>query len=215
MDVPSALKPVIHNANPDAGINHAISQRLLGAGCSVMFADVRLRPEAQATVDKHPHPSADASKPSAVFKKTDVSDWPQLTSLWESALATFGRVDVVVNGAGIYEPPSTSFWNPPGISPVAEDPVDAKVGQYKIFAVNTIAPIRLAQMATDYWLENRDVQGNMLWVASMGGYGHGIQSPLYFASKAAVVSMVKSLGPLRQVAGIRNSALCPGAVFVS
>lgn len=38
--------------------------------------------------------------------------------------------------------------------------------------------------------------------------------PLYAASKAAIVSMVKSLGPLKETTGIRNAAICPGAVRV-
>lgn len=49
----------------------------------------------------------------------------------------------------------------------------------------------------------------------MGGYVHSMQTPLYFASKAAIVSMVKSLGGLKNLFGIRNAAVCPGAVGVS
>lgn len=81
--------------------------------------------------------------------------------------------------------------------------------------MNTIAPIRLAQIAIDYWLQNRDIQGNLLWIASLGGYVHSMHTPLYFASKAAIVSMVKSLGGLKKEFGIRNAAVCPGAVYVS
>lgn len=121
----------------------------------------------------------------------------------------------MVNCAGVYEPPTSSFWNPPGISPLAEDPEDAEVGQYKTFSINTIGPIRLAQIAVDYWQQHPEVQGNLLFVASMGGYLHSMQTPLYFASKAALVSMVKSLAGLKTALGIRNAAICPGAVFVS
>ncbi|KAJ4123078.1 hypothetical protein NW768_010071 [Fusarium equiseti] len=195
------------------GIGHAIVKMLLESGCSVIVADLRLRPEAEATLSQYPHPSADPSKPSAIFCPTDISDWAQISSLWKTALEAFARVDIVVSCAGIYEPPSSSFWNPPGISPLAEDPEDAKIGQYKSFAVNTIGPIRLSQIAIDYWQQNPDVQGNLLFVASMGGYMHSMQTPLYFASKAALVSMVKSLGGLKVALGIRNAAVCPGAVF--
>jgi NAD(P)-dependent dehydrogenase (short-subunit alcohol dehydrogenase family) len=187
---------------------------LLDAGASVMMADLHLRPESEATLAKYSHPPKDPESASAVFYKMDLSDWSQISSLWENALKTFGRVDIVVNGAGIYEPPSSTFWNPPGVSLLAEDQVDASVGQYKTFGVNTIGPIRLAQIAVDYWLDNRDVQGNLLWFASLGGYVHSLQTPLYFASKAAIISVVKSLAGLRKQLGIRNSAVCPGAVYV-
>lgn len=43
---------------------------------------------------------------------------------------------------------------------------------------------------------------------------HMFTEPFYSASKAAVVSTVRCLGPLRRIAGIRNAALCPGAVRV-
>ncbi len=178
-----------------------------------MIADLRLRPEAEETIKKYPHPP-EAGKPSAVFHQTDVADWSQLNSLWEATLKAFGRIDIVVNGAGVFEPPSSAFWNPPGVSPLSKDPADAQVGAYKIFGANTLGPIRLAQIAIDYWLQNRDVKGNLLWMASMGAYVHSIQTPLYFASKAAVVSVVKSLQGLKQLVGIRNSVVCPGPTRV-
>ncbi|KAF6808569.1 nad-dependent 15-hydroxyprostaglandin dehydrogenase, partial [Colletotrichum plurivorum] len=128
----------------------------------------------------------------AIFHRTDLVDWSQINSLWETAIATFPQVDIVCNDAGLYEPPASCFWSPPGVSPLAEDPADAKVGQYKTFS-------------------NRSIQGNLIWVASLGGYVHSIHTPMYFASKAAIVSMVKSLGRLRKEVGFRNAAVCPGA----
>ncbi|RYP06609.1 hypothetical protein DL764_003061 [Monosporascus ibericus] len=196
-----------------SGICHALTKLLLEAGCSVMIADLRLRPEAENTVNAYSHPPAELGRPSAVFHGTDVSDWTNLTSLWEAALQTFGRIDIVVNGAGIFEPPSSAFWHPPGISRFSGDPADATVGQYKTFAVNTVGPIRLAQIALDYWMENRHVEGNLMWISSMTGYTHMMMTPLYYASKAAVVNFAKCLGSLRKILGIRNSCVCPGAVF--
>ncbi|TDZ28986.1 1-deoxy-11-beta-hydroxypentalenate dehydrogenase [Colletotrichum spinosum] len=197
-----------------SGINHVFTKSLLEAGCSVLLADVKLRPEAEETVHKwSKEKSGENGGSYAMFHPTDLTDWSQISSLWDTALQTFPQVDIVCNGAGLYEPPASSFWNPPGVSPLAEDPADAKVGQYKTFSVNTIAPIRLAQIAIDYWLQNRAIQGNLLWIASLGGYVHSTHTPMYFASKAAIVSMVKSLGGLRKEVGIRNAAVCPGAVY--
>lgn len=180
------------------------------------MADLKLRPEAEETLKKFQHPPAEAGAASAIFHQTDVCDWSQINSLWETALKTYGKVNILVNSAGLYEPPFSGFWNPPGISPLAEDPHDAQIGMYKTYAVNTIAPIRLAQIAIEYWLrpENRHLEGNILWIASMAGYIHGLLTPFYYSSKAAVVSMCKSLGSLKSIAGIRNAAICPGVVDV-
>lgn len=179
----------------------------------MILADLKLRPEAEEVLSQYTNKAA--GKPSAVFHKVDLADWAQINSLWKAALQAFPQIDIVCNGAGIYEPPETSFWNPPGISPLAQDREDANPGQYKSFAVNTAAPIRMAQIAIDYWLQNRHIQGNLLWVASLGGYVHNIQAPIYFATKAAIVSFVKSLAVLKKQLGIRNAAVCPGTVHVS
>ncbi|KAK2613416.1 hypothetical protein N8I77_000333 [Diaporthe amygdali] len=193
-----------------SGINLAFAEQLLEKGCYVILADLKLRPEAEEVLSQYTNKAA--GKPSAVFHKVDLADWAQISSLWNTALQTFPQIDIVCNGAGIYEPPETSFWNPPGISPLAQDREDANPGQYKSFAVNTAAPIRMAQIAIDYWLQNRHIQGNLLWVASLGGYVHNIQAPIYFATKAAIVSFVKSLSVLKKQLGIRNAAVCPGTV---
>lgn len=135
-----------------SGINLATTELLLAAGTSVVLADLRLRPEAEELVAKYPHdPSSTPSTASAVFHKTDVADWAQLQSLFTFAVETYGKVDIVVNGAGLFEPPSSSFWLSPGISKLAVDKADCNPGVYQTFAVNTMAPIRLAQIAVDYW----------------------------------------------------------------
>ncbi|KAH8890438.1 NAD(P)-binding protein [Thozetella sp. PMI_491] len=174
-----------------------------------MIADLGLRPESEETLKKYPHP-AEAGKPSALFHKTDVVDWSQLSAVFEATLKAFGRVDIVVNGAGIFEAPWTSFWNPPGVSPLAKDAADAQIGSYNIFNINAIAPIRLSQIAIDYWLQNRDIQGSFMSLSSMGAYIHSIQTPFYFASKSALVSVHKSLQALKKLVGIRNAVICPG-----
>lgn len=191
-----------------AGIGLVLTKKLLGAGCSVMVADLRLRPEAEEAYGQYPHPAAEKGV-SVVFHKTDMRAWAEIGAMFEACLAAFGQVDIVVNGAGIFEPPSSSFWRPPG-SALAGDAVDGN--QYAIFDINTVGPIRLAQTALEYWLRNRHVQGNLLWVVSMAGYLHFMLTPLYCASKAAVLSMCRSLGPLKATLGIRNSAVCPGSV---
>ncbi|EXL69936.1 hypothetical protein FOPG_14175 [Fusarium oxysporum f. sp. conglutinans race 2 54008] len=91
-----------------------------------------------------------------------------------------------------------------------QDPDNAYVGQYKTYTINTVGPIRLTQTALDYWQQHAEVQGNLLLVANMGGYMHSMQTPLYFASIAALVSMVKSLSGLERALGFRNAAICPG-----
>ncbi|KAJ3459122.1 hypothetical protein MRS44_015195 [Fusarium solani] len=175
-----------------SGICLAFTKKLLEGGCSVVMADVKLRPEAQEVLDQWS--TVEEGKPIAHFQQTDISDWAQISSLHLRA-------------------PLQHLLERPRHLPLAEDKVDCNPGVYKTFAVNTMGPIRLAQIAIDYWLENRNIEGNLLWMASLGGYVHSLQTPLYFASKAAIVSFVKSLATLKKRVGIRNAAICPGAVY--
>ncbi|KAJ0320983.1 hypothetical protein Brms1b_002937 [Colletotrichum noveboracense] len=122
--------------------------------------------------------------------------WPSTKSRAETTLALFGRVDIVAAVAGIYEPPESNFWYPPGVSAESGDPADAAVGQYRIIAVNQVAPIRLAQMATDYWTQNKDVQGNFVAVASVGGYVHSFETRRRCTCRARLGSSALSSTPI-------------------
>ncbi|KAH7134415.1 hypothetical protein EDB81DRAFT_949731 [Dactylonectria macrodidyma] len=194
-----------------SGINHSFAEQLLNAGCSVIFADIALRPEAEATVAKFPHPPTDGA-PSAVFRHVDQSNWSHISTTWAFALEIFGRVDLLCPGAGIWEPPNSNFWNPPGISALSEDNPEAAIGVYKIFAVNAMGPIRFAQIALDYWMQNK-IAGNLLFVSSLSAYLPTIGTPLYNSTKGALTSFTLSLGQMKARLGIRVATICPATTF--
>ncbi|KAJ3953430.1 hypothetical protein N0V92_010104 [Colletotrichum tropicale] len=189
-----------------SGINLAFAEQLLTAGCSVIFADIALRPEAEELIAKYPHPSKDES-PSAVYHKMDQSNWAQISETWEFALKTFGRVDLLCPGAGI-----CAFWNLPGVSPLAKDDPNAAPGVYNIFAVNAMGPIRFAQIAIDYWLQNK-IAGNLIFVSSLSAYLPTIGTPLYNATKGALNSFTLSLAQMKARLGIRVASMCPATTF--
>ncbi|CBX96040.1 hypothetical protein LEMA_P031920.1 [Plenodomus lingam JN3] len=95
-----------------SGINLSFATLLLSHGCNVLLADLHLRPEAQTLVSQYRNPHA---RPRALFQHTDVTHWPDLTALFTTAAAEFGRLDIVCPGAGIYDPESSNFWHPPGV----------------------------------------------------------------------------------------------------
>jgi NAD(P)-dependent dehydrogenase (short-subunit alcohol dehydrogenase family) len=82
------------------GINLAFAELLLGNGCNVVIADLGLRPEAQAIVNKFNGRSGTAR---AIFQKTDVTDWVQLEELFKVTEREFTEIDIVCPGAGVYE----------------------------------------------------------------------------------------------------------------
>lgn len=88
-----------------SGINLSFANLLLSRGCNVLFADLKLRKEAEDVVKEHMAPK-NAKLGKAAFQETDVSEWKHLERMFKVAESIFGRIDIVVPGAGIYEPVS-------------------------------------------------------------------------------------------------------------
>ena len=71
------------------GINYCFAKLLLEKNCNVVIADLALRPEAQKLVDEY------TSQPRAVFVKTNVVMWDELTNMFDVAEKEFGGADIV------------------------------------------------------------------------------------------------------------------------
>ncbi|KAI0439652.1 short chain dehydrogenase [Xylaria telfairii] len=197
-----------------SGINLAFSKLLLQHGCSVVIGDIALRPEAKELVSQYSHKGGSPG-PSAIFHQTDVTSWPQLSSLFEKCLSSFGRVDIIVPGAGVFEPYFSAFWSPPKTATNPDSPsidfANGEPGSYKCLEINLTHPIRLSQLGIGYWTKNK-LPGTLVHVSSMAGHTAGVAAPLYFASKHGLHGFVRSLGMLRDTVGIRVSAVAPGVV---
>lgn len=181
---------------------------MLEHGANVVFADLALRPEAEAVVKKY------QSKPKAVFQKTDVTVWDQLDAMFKAALDNFGQIDIVCPGAGVFEPPFSNFWIPPGTQG-SKDTVDGS--RYMALDINITHPIRVSQMAISYFLNasppsSADNPKSIIHIASIAGESAALPFPLYFAAKHAVKAFVKSLADLQDLHGIRVAAVLPGIV---
>lgn len=193
---------------------------LIGKGCSVVIADINLIPEAEALLAEYPHEdgtATESSKPSVLFHKTDVTSWPQLTSLWAKAIEVHRKVDIVVPGAGIFEPMWSNFWKAPKTETnpdtPSQDSADAELGHYAMIDVNLVAPIRLSQMAIGHWTTNKQ-KGCLVLVGSIAGYLGTPIRPLYHTTKHGIHGFVSSMAALRDALGIRVSAVAPGAAKV-
>lgn len=180
----------------------------------MLFADLSLRPEAQNLVDEHS--SKNEGKPRAVFLKTDVVDWTQLSTMFEVADREFGDIDLVCPGAGVFEPHWSNFWHPPGSTKSKDDP---NGGSYATLDINITHPIRVTQLAISYFLS--PTHGNkagpshpkrIVHISSVAGQGAALISPLYFASKHAISAFVRSLGSMEETNAIRVNAVAPGII---
>jgi len=195
-----------------SGINYCFASLLLSKGCSVLIADLGLRPEAQKLVDEH-----SSGSPRAVFQKTDVTDWLQLQKAFDVCIEEFGGIDIVGPGAGVFEPPFSNFWYPPG-SKESKDAVDAN--SYKTLEINLTHPIRATQLAISHFLNPRDPSDKastsnpkrVVLTSSIAGQVVGLPTPLYYVSKHGISALTGSLAGLDDSFGIRVNAVAPGVV---
>jgi 3-oxoacyl-[acyl-carrier protein] reductase len=172
------------------GIGRSIALALARNGARVSLAartegDLRtLRSEIEALGGK------------AASFPTDISREPDVVHVVRSTVERFGRLDIVVNNAGL------------GIfGPLAEM---ATAEWDQIMAVNARGPFLLCREAIPYLKrQQRSVIINIASVVGIRGYAN---QAAYSASKHALMGMSKSLAKEVQMDGIRVHALCPGGV---
>jgi 3-oxoacyl-[acyl-carrier protein] reductase len=89
-------KVVVITAAAGTGIGGAAARRCLEEGARVMISDSHERRLAQTQQDlEHSHPGRVTAQP------CDVTDEAQVTALIEAAVGRFGRIDVMINNAGL------------------------------------------------------------------------------------------------------------------
>lgn len=203
-----------------SGINLAFVRLLHNVGCKILIADIGLHAEAQKWLDSLDNDVDENEKDKSsrrngdntakpVFQRTDVTDWGQLERAFEVCRDTFGDVpDIVVPGAGIYEPNSNTFW----------DDVDTD-SRYKVLDVNLVHPIKASRLAIRYMVEagkagkagkKGGVGGAIVHTSSIAAQRSSIVTPLYQASKHGISSFVRGMAPLQELAGIRVVGVAPG-----
>jgi meso-butanediol dehydrogenase/(S,S)-butanediol dehydrogenase/diacetyl reductase len=132
----------------------------------------------------------------AIAVPTDVTKRADLASMVERARGELGRIDVLVNNAGIYRAAATLD--------VTEEHWDAVLdinARAVFFASQAVLPTMIAQK-----------RGNIVSLASMAAKVGSRANLPYNASKAAVVSITKSLALAHAADGIRANCVCPGFV---
>ena len=128
--------------------------------------------------------------------KCDVSDEAGVRAMIDAIGARFGRLDVLVNNAGITAP-----WKPRDLETLDLEEWD------RVFAVNVRGMFQVTRAALP--LLRKGERPCVVNTASIVGLRPGPQPPPYAASKAAVVNLTKTLawnlGP-----EIRVNAVAPG-----
>jgi NAD(P)-dependent dehydrogenase (short-subunit alcohol dehydrogenase family) len=135
----------------------------------------------------------------ATFVKTDVSDEGSAKAMVDHAVATYGRVDVLYNNAGVMPEADHSV-------------IDTDVATWdQVMAVNVRGVFLGCKYAIPKMVEQGS--GSIINIASFVALlGCSVPQDAYTASKGAIISLTRSLAVQFGPKGVRSNAICPGPV---
>ncbi|RXS97653.1 2-dehydro-3-deoxy-D-gluconate 5-dehydrogenase KduD [Silvibacterium dinghuense] len=169
------------------GIGAAIAHALAEAGAEVAVHGNR-RPADE---------TAEAIGAQAASFSADLSSSEGPEQLYRAVHARFGRVDLLINNAGMIhrdaaEDFSLEDWN-------------------RVLQVNLTSVFQLSQLAARDLIA-RKAPGKIVNIASLLSFQGGIRVPAYAASKGGVAQLTKALANEWAVHGIQVNAIAPGYI---
>ena len=174
------------------GVGAATAQILAGRGYDVVINYSRSQAEAQAT-----QAACRAAGADTLVLRGDVSQDADCRALAAAAMARWGRIDALVNNAGMSVFGADAAW----------DALDLEAFQ-RIYAVNAVGTFQMVRACLPHL---KAAQGCIVNVSSIAGsLGIGSSVP-YIASKGAMnaitLHLARTLAP-----DIRVNAVCPGLI---
>lgn len=172
------------------GIGREIAGRLVDAGAALAMVDVVEESVVQAAAEV-----ARAGKVARGYR-CDVSSFDDAAELANRIVADFGRVDVLVNNAGITRDKLL-------LRMTADD-----WGQ--VIAVNLTGAFNVTKALAPAMLKQRG--GSIVNIASVVGQAGNAGQANYAASKAGLIGLTKSLAKEFAARGVRVNAVAPGFI---
>ncbi|MDB6069920.1 MAG: uxuB [Verrucomicrobiales bacterium] len=167
----------------------AMAEGLAGAGATVVLAG-RSEEKALVRLDK-----ITAAGGQGCFIAVEASSRASLTALKDAALEKYGRVDILVNGAGANS--ATPFLD------IRDDEFE------RLFNINTTAVFLACQIFGEYFV-NEKVPASIINLGSMSGLIPLSRVFTYSMTKAAVHNLSRNLAREWAPLGIRVNTLVPG-----
>jgi NAD(P)-dependent dehydrogenase (short-subunit alcohol dehydrogenase family) len=183
------------------GIGASVAKLLAGSGANVVVNDLGVEVDgsrasegpALATVE-----AITAAGGSAVASFGDVSDFDDAKRIIDTAIASFGRLDVLINAAGILRDRMIVNMSPDEWEPVIR--------------VHLTGTFNTSRHAAAYWREHRcEGEYRLINFTSTAGLFGAPGQPNYAAAKLGIVGLTLSCAHALHGYGVTSNAVAPAA----
>lgn len=172
------------------GIGRALALGLAEAGANLVIADIDV-PAAQSVCDE-----VQAAGREAIAVDADVTREDRVAEMVRLAVERFGRLDILINNAGIF--------------PIR--PLSQMTGEEwdRVMTINLKSVFLCCQAVVDPM--RRQGGGRILNIASVSARVGAVGMSAYAASKGGVIAFTKSLARETAPLGITVNAIAPGII---
>lgn len=175
----------------NSGVGEATAKLFAAEGATVVIS--ARRADALAKVEAE----IKASGGKVLSVPTDVSSVDACNNLIETTIKEFGKIDVLVNNAGVLD---TGLK---GINNFLDEDLD------RVVNINQKGAMYCIRAALKYMMPQKS--GSIVNVASVAGYTGG-GGAAYVSSKAAIIGITKHTAMRTATLGIRCNVICPGNI---
>jgi 3-oxoacyl-[acyl-carrier protein] reductase len=173
-----------------SGIGHATAVKFAREGAKVAVCDINEK------AAHHVAKEINDSGGEAIHFHVDVTDKDSIALMVEGVMAKWGRIDTLVNNAGIVQDAQ--------LKKMTEEQFD------DVIDVNLKGVYNCTKAVVDIMLEQHS--GCILNASSIVGLYGNFGQTNYAASKFAVIGMMKTWARELGKKGIRSNAICPGFI---
>ncbi|MDR1571727.1 MAG: SDR family oxidoreductase [Clostridiales Family XIII bacterium] len=174
-----------------SGIGRAVALQFAEAGANVWVGDISGDNAAGAVAEMGRHGG------SYGFTVVDVSRKDDLTVMFAGAARAFGRIDIVVNSAGVF---------------MTRHLIEATPEEIKRHLdINLMGAVYGCQLALETMIRQGG-GGKIVNIASVGGRHGELDFPYYALGKAGVLNWTQSVAYNAAPHGINCNAVCPGII---